>query len=73
MKGGRGRRWWSCGSSSQIGYLGALMPGKSKSRKFATQAEEAAWWQANEDRLADEFEKAMELGKAWWSLLEKVW
>jgi predicted DNA binding CopG/RHH family protein len=29
-----------------------------KQMVFANEAEEAAWWEANEDALADEFEKA---------------
>jgi predicted DNA binding CopG/RHH family protein len=29
-----------------------------KQKTFANEAEEAAWWEANEDALADEFEKA---------------
>jgi predicted DNA binding CopG/RHH family protein len=29
-----------------------------KQMEFANEAEEAAWWEANEDALADEFEKA---------------
>ncbi|MGA3262556.1 MAG: hypothetical protein ABSC47_00765 [Terracidiphilus sp.] len=34
-----------------------------KGKTFANEAEEAAWWEANEDRLADEFEKAMAEGR----------
>lgn len=34
-----------------------------KTKTFANEAEEAAWWEANEDRLADEFEKATEEGR----------
>lgn len=33
------------------------MPKRTKGKIFATEAEEAAWWEAREDRLADEFEK----------------
>ena len=33
------------------------MPKRSKRKRFANEAEEAAWWAANESRLADEFEK----------------
>ena len=29
-----------------------------KQMSFASEAEEAAWWESNEDALADEFEKA---------------
>jgi predicted DNA binding CopG/RHH family protein len=29
-----------------------------KTKTFVNEAEEAAWWESNEDRLADEFEKA---------------
>ena len=32
---------------------------KSKGKRFANQAEEAAWWEANELAMADEFEKLM--------------
>ena len=34
-----------------------------KQKTFANEAEEAAWWEANEDALADEFEKAGEEGR----------
>jgi hypothetical protein len=34
------------------------MPRRSKRKRFANQAEEAAWWEANESRLVDEFEKS---------------
>jgi predicted DNA binding CopG/RHH family protein len=34
-----------------------------KNKTFANEAEEAAWWEANEDALADEFEKAGEEGR----------
>jgi predicted DNA binding CopG/RHH family protein len=34
-----------------------------KKKTFANEAEEAAWWEANEDALADEFEKAGEEGR----------
>lgn len=29
-----------------------------KNKTFASEAEEAAWWEANEDALAEEFERA---------------
>lgn len=34
-----------------------------KSKTFANEAEEAAWWESNEDALADEFEKATAEGR----------
>ncbi len=34
-----------------------------KSKIFANEAEEAAWWESNEDALADEFEKATAEGR----------
>ena len=34
-----------------------------KQMEFANETEEAAWWEANEDALADEFEKAGEEGR----------
>jgi predicted DNA binding CopG/RHH family protein len=34
-----------------------------KSKTFVTEAEEAAWWEANEDALADEFEQAGDEGR----------
>jgi predicted DNA binding CopG/RHH family protein len=34
-----------------------------KSKTFANEAEEAAWWESNEDALADEFEKASAEGR----------
>lgn len=34
-----------------------------KNKTFANEAEEAAWWEANEDALADEFEKATAEGR----------
>jgi hypothetical protein len=38
------------------------MPRKSRRKRFANEAEEAAWWEANESRLADEFEKVAAVG-----------
>jgi predicted DNA binding CopG/RHH family protein len=35
-----------------------------KNKTFANEAEEAAWWESNEDALADEFEKATAEGRA---------
>lgn len=32
-------------------------------KTFANEAEEAAWWESNEDALADEFEKATAEGR----------
>ncbi|MGO9437325.1 MAG: hypothetical protein ACLPH3_17265 [Terracidiphilus sp.] len=34
-----------------------------KNKTFANEAEEAAWWEAHEDDLADEFEKATAEGR----------
>jgi predicted DNA binding CopG/RHH family protein len=34
-----------------------------KNKTFANEAEEAAWWESNEDALADEFEKATVEGR----------
>lgn len=34
-----------------------------KKKTFANEAEEAAWWEAHEDELADEFEKATAEGR----------
>lgn len=34
-----------------------------KNKTFANEAEEAAWWESNEDALADEFEKATKEGR----------
>ncbi len=34
-----------------------------KKKKFANEAEEAAWWESNEDALAGEFEKATAEGR----------
>ena len=34
-----------------------------KSKTFETEADEAAWWEANEAELADAFEKAMAEGR----------
>lgn len=39
--------------------------------EFASQAEEAAWWEANEDALADEFEKATAEGRVGYGTLVK--
>jgi predicted DNA binding CopG/RHH family protein len=35
---------------------------KSKSRRFANRAEEASWWEANEEIVTDSFEKALNEG-----------
>lgn len=34
-----------------------------KNKTFTNEAEEAAWWESNEDALADEFEKATSEGR----------
>jgi predicted DNA binding CopG/RHH family protein len=34
-----------------------------KNKTFASEAEEAAWWESNEDALADDFEKATAEGR----------
>ena len=34
-----------------------------KNKTFKNEAEEAAWWESNEDALADEFEKATAEGR----------
>jgi predicted DNA binding CopG/RHH family protein len=34
-----------------------------KNKVFSNEAEEAAWWESNEDALADEFEKATAEGR----------
>jgi predicted DNA binding CopG/RHH family protein len=34
-----------------------------KNKTFASEAEEAAWWESHEDELADEFEKATAEGR----------
>ncbi|MGH9599994.1 MAG: hypothetical protein ACRD27_09015 [Terracidiphilus sp.] len=34
-----------------------------KKKTFANEAEEAVWWESNEDALADEFEKATKEGR----------
>ena len=34
-----------------------------KNKTFANETEEAAWWESNEDALADEFEKATAEGR----------
>ena len=36
---------------------------KLNSKTFANEAEEAAWWESNEDALANEFEKAAAEGR----------
>jgi predicted DNA binding CopG/RHH family protein len=38
------------------------MPRKSQRARFANRTEEAAWWEANEEEVADSFEKAMNEG-----------
>jgi predicted DNA binding CopG/RHH family protein len=38
------------------------MPRKLKSKRFANRAEEVAWWEANEETLANSFEKALNEG-----------
>ncbi len=43
-------------------YRETLMPRKSKSKRFANRAEEAAWWEENEETVAASFEKAMNEG-----------
>ena len=35
---------------------------KLKSKRFANRAEEAAWWEANEEAVADSFEKDLNAG-----------
>jgi len=40
------------------------MPRKSKSKRSVNRAEEAAWWEANEETVADSFEKALNEGYA---------
>lgn len=35
---------------------------KSKKKRFANEAQEAAWWEANEEAVAAQFEKALEQG-----------
>jgi hypothetical protein len=40
------------------------MPGKSKGKRFASQAKEAAWWKASEGAIVGAFEKAMSEGYA---------
>jgi len=39
------------------------MPTKIRAKRFSSQAEEAAWWKANEARLADEFEDSIADGQ----------
>ncbi len=38
------------------------MPRKAKDKRFASEAEEAAWWEANEGVSADAFEKRLANG-----------
>ena len=38
------------------------MPRKPKKKRFTNRAEEAAWWEANGDTLADSFEKPLNEG-----------
>jgi predicted DNA binding CopG/RHH family protein len=38
------------------------MPRGSRRKKLANRAEDAAWWQANEEAIASVFEKAMSEG-----------
>ena len=38
------------------------MPRKSKKKRFANRAEEAAWWEANDVTVADSFEKDLNAG-----------
>jgi predicted DNA binding CopG/RHH family protein len=38
------------------------MPRKSKRTGFANRAEDAAWWEANEEAVADSFEKDLNAG-----------
>ena len=38
------------------------MPMKSKRKRLANRAEEAAWWKANEEAIAGAFEKALNEG-----------
>ena len=38
------------------------MAGKSKGKRFANQAEEAAWWEANEEVAANSFERDLNAG-----------
>jgi hypothetical protein len=40
------------------------MPRKPKDKRFATYAEEAAWWESNEEAFADAFEKSASDGHA---------
>jgi predicted DNA binding CopG/RHH family protein len=43
--------------------LEALMPRKTKQKRLANDAEEVAWWEANEEEVATQFEKALEQGR----------
>jgi hypothetical protein len=38
------------------------MPRTSKKKRFVSEAEEAAWWEANGEAVAGEFEKALNEG-----------
>jgi len=38
------------------------MPKKSKTRRSASQAEESAWWEANEEAVGEQFEKTLAQG-----------
>jgi predicted DNA binding CopG/RHH family protein len=38
------------------------MPSKSTRKRFANRAEETAWWEANEEAVADSFERALNEG-----------
>ncbi len=38
------------------------MPMKLKKKRFANRAEEAAWWEANEEAVANTFEKDLNAG-----------
>jgi predicted DNA binding CopG/RHH family protein len=42
-----------------------------KQMTFASEAEEAAWWESHEDELADEFEKAGREGRLGFSTVLK--
>jgi predicted DNA binding CopG/RHH family protein len=39
-----------------------LMPRELKRKRFANRAEEAAWWEANEEAVANSFEKDLNEG-----------
>jgi predicted DNA binding CopG/RHH family protein len=38
------------------------MPSKSKRKRFANRAEQTAWWEANEEAVANSFEKDLNEG-----------